>query len=84
MYTSINIKDVPVQNISCGNIILYLDQLWKVTKIKLSSTAPCINFHAERQVNDANPPSKTNKDILHLKRILEATITVVESPASIK
>lgn len=80
MSTSINIKDIPVQNICCGNIILYLDQLWKITKIKLSSTAPCINFHAERQTSDTPiSSSNLNKDTLHLSRVLETTVTIVEN-----
>lgn len=32
MPSKINVRDIPVQNINCGNIIFYLDQLWKVIK----------------------------------------------------
>ncbi len=80
MHSKINVRDIPVQNIHCGNIILYLDQLWKVIKIKYSHNQLYIKFHAERQLNESNSSTikNLNKDILQFQRVLETTVSVVE------
>lgn len=81
MPSKINVRDIPVQNINCGNIIFYLDQLWKVIKIRYSLKNSCINFHAIRQINNTDTTSLENidKDIIQLQRVPEASITIVES-----
>lgn len=80
MNSKINVRDILVKNINCGNIILYLDQLWKVTAIKHSLKNSYIHFHAERQPNETEHTSSThlNKDILRLKRFSEAPITIID------
>lgn len=74
----LNIKNIPAHHLCCGNIILYLDQLWKVIEIKLSGSY--IHFQAEREINLLHQDSSTNtqKDVLKLTRIPDITITVIE------
>lgn len=81
MPTPVNIKTISAQHICCGNVIMYLDQLWKVTQIEHPSHNQYISFHAERQTNTTNKRDKespkSNKDTLYFTRVHDIPFTVV-------
>ncbi|MCT6880536.1 MAG: hypothetical protein M3Z67_08675 [Commensalibacter sp.] len=79
---NMDIISVPAHTIECGNTILYLDQLWKITRIEYSVYDPFIRFQAIREVNKPDTSITgsfhSERDNLNFSRLPEVPMTIVQ------